>query len=209
MSTGTVGHYVAGSDRPISTSPVIYAPRPERPTGLDWDAIRSTRDCAMCQTPTPIDTLNDDGWCPLCVRAALNLASNQENPMPEPVVEETDEPVQLPVYILDAAILLRDTEGHPAPQVRAIRKIVTQALVALSASLPDPTPVELVAPAVNGKRLSVAKQSQLLLRDLGVTAAQVRAWARESGVPCRSTGFVQLATVQAYASTHHKKEVTV
>lgn len=51
--------------------------------------------------------------------------------VPERQAPDDDGPVELPDYILDFAILMRDTEGHDDPQIRAARKTTANAAMTL------------------------------------------------------------------------------
>ena len=81
------------------------------------------------------------GWCDWCEQqAAAAIAPEPAENIPafipadpdaEEQADEPSEPVELPDYILDFAILMRDTEGHDDPQIRAARKATANAAMQL------------------------------------------------------------------------------
>lgn len=118
--------------------------------------------------------------------------TDQEPPM-------TTTAPDLPDWALDVANLLADTEGHPDATVRSIRKIVTQAAVALrTAATAAARPVDGVVPA-SGKT-----QQTLRLEALGVSAGQVRAWAIAHGHTVATAGRLRSDILDAYEAGHRQ-----
>jgi DNA invertase Pin-like site-specific DNA recombinase len=90
--------------------------------------------CKACREY--VHDVSDRGWCTWCEeQAALAIAPittrPQEATVPQPADPDDEQPVELPDYILEFAILMRDTEAHDDPTVRAARKVVANAAVKL------------------------------------------------------------------------------
>lgn len=164
------------------------------------------------------------GWCDWCEQqAAAAIAPAEEIPDfipadtgPEPVadipakdvppnVSQDGGPVELPDYILDFAILMRDTEGHDDAQVRAARKATANAAMTLhriftgwqkrqqQAAKPkrprghsrrpiDPGVVDAMIRLYTGPEQLSAPQ---IAKRLGVGTATVQRYITASGVPRR------------------------
>jgi len=131
-------HHVGGGDRTVPFHVPYSEPKP-KPTGLDWGsmtpepttpaevAVARPR-CNHCREHVDVVSVHT-GLCPSC-EVELD-PHNQEAPtaqeatMPEPTAPE------IPEYIRGLTDLLIATEGHRDPLVRATRKIVVQAALAL------------------------------------------------------------------------------
>lgn len=225
--------YVAGGDRTVPFH-VPYSEPKKRPTGLDWaslnpepttpaEVIEAKPTCNHCRRHVDVVS-RFTGMCPDCERELdphhqESPSTPQEITMPTP--DATSEPRELPLYAVLIAELLDDTEGHPDPLVRAVRKIVTQSALALKqaheaasqTSGPDATatahPIEKTTESTsssgsegttsktNGSAIAAAR-----IRELGTTPAEIRAWALTAGVPCTPKGTVPGAVVDAYTAAH-------
>lgn len=168
--------------------------------------------CARCGDVVPLLV---DGVCPYC--------HNQEDPMTrveELTAAELEVTTILPDYAVDIAELLTETEGSNDATVRAVRKIVVQGAVALRAlvtaapqiSGPDTNSADQVptepssVPAPSGseptKPPRSAPESLRLMRENGVTAAQVRLWARSVGRDVPNRGQLSVDLVHTYLTEH-------
>lgn len=141
-----------------------------------------------------------------------------------------------PDYIRQMADIMATTENHPDPTVRAARKQVANAFVALDKTLRSTAVVEATAHRETldaelakvekrggkpGKRGGArprtdkvrqhagdgVKKAAARLTDLGVTPAQVRTWAREHGHKVPSRGAVPGHIVDAFEHAHQAKAV--
>jgi WhiB family redox-sensing transcriptional regulator len=138
----------------------------------------------------------------------------QEVAMPTP-----QEPTQ-PSYVEQIIAVMAATEGHPDLTVRAARKVVANALVALNKALRDsetgavplaavPTLAEVPPKSPAGKahtRVSNSKRIGERIAELGITAAEIRAWAVQQGmtdVPTR--GALGERYVDAYVAAHTQR----
>lgn len=128
--------------------------------------------------------------------------------------EQIGDTLLLPDYCVEVAELLAATENHTDPTVRAIRKIVTQAAVALKAAhqtsgsaashrvLPAPVststaePENRFEPFTKPKRKSSA--AVLLMAEHGIEASDIRTWATATGIPVAGRGGLPLDLVQQY-----------
>jgi hypothetical protein len=119
--------------------------------------------------------------------------------------------------------LLVATEAHPDPLVRATRKIVTQAAIALhqihaasrtsgsdaTASVPLP-PTGSISPSepepAPPRHARASSPSVLLMRERGIEASQVRSWCAQNGIDYPQRGSLSLELVQAYLNAPHQPE---
>ena len=90
--------------------------------------------CKACRTF--VHDVSARGWCSWCEeQAALAIApgDTRANTIQPPVAQDDvdEQPVELPDYVLEFAILMRDTEAHDDPAIRAARKVVANAAVKL------------------------------------------------------------------------------
>lgn len=91
--------------------------------------------------------------------------------------------------------------GTRLEQLRALRARLDHEIAAelrRAAQEPDPRPVT-TARKSSRRRPATPNATSQLLEQLGVTAADVRAWARESGRDVPAHGRLSLALVEAYA----------
>lgn len=232
MVQGTNPTYVSGSTHrpiPMATDVAVrptHRPRPPKPTGLDWSKVGNgghgatvtplpvTRVCKECGLDT--DGGLQSGLCAVCVdiateRFAPTGTAPHDRPTPAPA-RTTTEPTQevatvatpdFPPYIVDLAVVMRDTEGHPDPTVRVARKAVANAMVGLNKALRAvATPPK---PAAGGRRKYVrltqeqteevirryqAGESQReLSKAFNVTQSSVSRVLRRAGVPTRPANF--------------------
>jgi WhiB family redox-sensing transcriptional regulator len=182
------------------------------------------RECTKCGDD--VEHLSKRLWCNACETGAEDVPAAAIAPAPEPTSVDTPdddaerlehddaaEPLPAPVarvlpdYALQLVSLLGETEGHADPLVRATRKIVTQAAVALDQALKasqSTTPVRPRAAQPSGTRRSNgagAQSAAARIRDLGTTPAAIRTWAAQNDVPCSPTGIVPARVVDAYAAS--------
>lgn len=132
-----------------------------------------------------------------------------------------------PDYIRQMADIMAITEGHPDPEVKAARKAVANAFVALNKKL-QASPVtegqrnaavleqELKAVEKRGRRAPATPRKPKVnnshrlaerITALGVTAAQLRSWATEQGLDVPSRGAVPGRIVDAYEQAHTEQAV--
>lgn len=246
MVTGTNPTYIGGTGHrplPMATDVGVRAPhKPGTPkrTGLDWSKVGNGSQGATV-TPLPVnrvckecrlDTDGElrDGMCAVCCdiateRFAPTGTAPHERPMPAPA-RTTTEPTQevvtvatpdFPQYIVDVAVVMRDSEGHPDPAVRAARKAVANAMVGLDKALRavDTTPVPVAAvtktpPAATAKptgkrkyvRLTQEQTEELIRRYVengesqgalskafNIAQSSVSRVLRQAGVATRSSNF--------------------
>lgn len=164
MVTGSNPTYVSGSTHrpiPLATDVGIrpaHKPRPPKPTGLDWSKVgNGGQDTTVTPPPSRVcrechlDTVGElqSGLCAVCADIATARFDTPTatydggpvdvvyDPQPEPNHQEvaTVATPDFPQYIVDVAVVMRDTEGHPDPQVRAARKAVANAMVGLNKAL--------------------------------------------------------------------------
>ena len=134
-----------------------------------------------------------------------------------------------PDYIRQMADVLATTEGHPDPAVKAARKHVANAFVTLNKTIQTLAEGQRNAAALDAELRTVEKRGAKRggarprtetvklragdgvkrvasrLEVLGVTAAQVRAWARENNIPVPTRGAVPGHIVDAYENTHPRQ----
>lgn len=122
-----------------------------------------------------------------------------------------DHVIPQPAYADQIVAVMAASEGHHDPAVRAARKVVANALVALNKALRGETPTPLTAvPALprpsEKKTWARANNSGRIaerVAALGVTSRDIRAWAlaqRFSDVPTR--GAIPERLVDAYEAAH-------
>lgn len=129
-----------------------------------------------------------------------------------PAQETTVTSPPFPTYIVDIAVVLRDSENHPDAAVRVARKAVANALVGLNRELTrygDPAASTMPAPAPSGVRIPPpigTRASKLrphhaeligaylagattveLAGRYGVTDSAVGLYLRKHGIPTRNT----------------------
>lgn len=230
---------IIGSDRPVPP-PVIYGPPKPKPKGLDWDALRpydtsdaTPRDtrpvCRGCKDRA--DFVNPDGLCIECVieldphrqpdRPYIVQEPELSDPHPrQPILFAFDTEIPLPDWAADLVVLLVDTERHEDPTVRTIRKIVTQAGLALlqasktsgpaattAAHTPDggSTPPAGPEPSTRkGKKLpdrrTIPGSPEARIAALGVDPKVIRDWAKGQGL--KLAPRLSHAIVDAYEKAH-------
>lgn len=222
--------YVGGGDRTVPFH-VQYSEPTKRPKGLDWASLapKATTEeeihqakptCSLCLQH--VDTVSRfTSLCPAC-ETELDPHHNQpttatpkENTMNDfNPPEDFDAPVELPEYAIELGQLLADTEGHPDPLVRAIRKIVTQSAIALQqASAPHTSGSDATATAQpsqatdeststpgpeDPKTGRAPSSSVLLMQKHGITAAEVREWAARSDIEVAARGSISVDVIQHY-----------
>jgi WhiB family redox-sensing transcriptional regulator len=132
---------------------------------------------------------------------------------PEPVMPTPQpEPAQ-PSYVDQIIAVMAATEGHAHPDVRAARKVVANALVSLNKTLRTvdgvtPVPLRQAPPAgfvvAPGPRTRGAGAKALRDRivAMGVTARDIRAWAKTHGHDVPTAGMVPGWAVDLYAEAN-------
>lgn len=220
---GTAGHHVGGGDRTVPMH-VPYSPPRPKPRGLDWSALNAEpspaqettmpntdlRECTNCGDE--VAYLSSRLWCDSCesgaddipavVSAPVEMPDDGADELEHDVIAQAASTLVLPDYALQLAGLLADTEGHPDPLVRATRKIVTQAAVALlqavKASHSSDPDAKTTAPVLRpGTQSSVAAPS-----GSEPTAAEYRSWALKNGHSVNTTGRVPGYIKDLYAAAH-------
>lgn len=155
-------------------------------------------------------------WGGLSERERRKLKKRTATPAPQPTLQPAPEeapamPTEPLSYVEQIITVMAATEGHPDPVVRAARKVVANALVALNKTLRGEAPTSLAAvpalpeQATKLKAARVNNSGPLAARiaALGVTARDIRTWAVDCGildVPAR--GCLPARLVDAYEDAH-------
>lgn len=200
----------------------------QRTTTTKEDTMTTTPDevddfevCEDCYASVDPSDVDENGRCSECHMKA------EVSPAPPEPVKVVDRPT-LPGYAYDAAALLAATEGHHDPLVRDVRKIAAQALQALhvakeqydrlaavtgravaafhsiEAATEKKTTRKKAGAKTAGKRDPLATTT--VMKQHGVTPAQVRAWAEESGVPVAARGNPSMDVIEQYLTATTSKE---
>lgn len=196
MPTGDAMQHIGGGDRGPLPCVTYGDPGRRKQVSIDWTATRAhaTPDvapaavpptaCPVCGTTEHVSTYT--GLCDLCAAGAdphrtttplVAVPDLEEAPMPEPT--------PTPAYSDQLAVLMAETEGHPDPIVRANRKIVAQAAVALRTALD--------LSAINKAARASASKDRAATR-----TKAVRAWARENGIDCPARGRIPGTVMDAF-----------
>ncbi len=129
-----------------------------------------------------------------------------ESVMPTPV------PAQNPSYADQIVAVMAATEGHAHPDVRAARKVVANALVALDKALRGAAGGAATAPLPSVRPTNQRSRGAgvVALRDriaaLGVEPRDIRVWARASGHDVPSAGPVPGWVVDLYVAAHPQND---
>lgn len=201
--------HVAGDDRPAPAHVPYSEPKPKQ-RGLDWstmrprfegDAEHGARVCWICGAPADSP---DSGQCQRHYNAARAAdphrqtpTSTTEVPMPTITAPERDA-LEVTTYVADMASVLSRTEGHPDQLVRDLRKLAVQAIKALSTAT-TPTNVSALTSRAASTPPGGASSPKA---GADTPAAEVRAWARETGLDCPKFGRVPDSIREAFAAAH-------
>lgn len=136
------------------------------------------------------------------IAAVPEKAPAMPTPPPTPAAPQ-------PSYVDQIIAVMAATEGHTHPDVRAARKTVANALVALNKTLrtigddPTVTLAPTPKPAASGRSRGAGAQA---LKDrvaaLGVTPRDVRTWAKANGHEVPMAGLVPGWAVDLYEQAH-------
>lgn len=203
--------HVSGDDRPAPAHVPYGEPKPKQ-RGLDWSTMRprfegdpehGERVCWQCKAPADSP---DRGQCqrhydearaadPHRQAAPSVPTSTPEVPMPTITAPERDA-LEVTTYVADMAGVLSRTEGHPDRLVRDLRKLAVQAIQALSTAT-APTNVSALASRATPTPPGGASSPKA---GADTPAAEVRAWARETGLDCPKFGRVPDSIREAFAA---------
>lgn len=125
----------------------------------------------------------------------IQTTSTPEVPMPTIAAPERDA-LEVTTYVADMAGVLSRTEGHPDKLVRDLRKLAVQAIQALSTATATTNVSALTSRAASTPPGGASSPKA----GADTPAAEVRAWARETGLDCPKFGRVPDSIRAAFAA---------
>jgi WhiB family transcriptional regulator, redox-sensing transcriptional regulator len=111
-------------------------------------------------------------------------------------------------YVEQIIAVMAATEGHPDPAVRAARKVVANALVALnktflgSGKAVSPGLVVVPRPAASKRGGSRAQSDRIAA--LGTTSRGIREWAASRGIDVPARGVLSSDVIDSYERAHRQ-----